>query len=97
MLRPVRDMAREPACGVAALGPTARPARVPRVTGWPAPALMQDDCRGLFRWFASKPDARRLVREALARSTWSTRVTVRGDKTVRRGGDTRPYISGQFL
>ena len=43
-------------------------------TGWPAPALMQDDCRALFRWFASKPDARRLVREAaqrIARSTFS--------------------------
>lgn len=33
-------------------------------TGWPAPALMQDDDRKLFRWFASKPDARRRVREA---------------------------------
>lgn len=32
-------------------------------TGWPPPALAQDDCRPLFRWFASKPDARRLVRE----------------------------------
>lgn len=35
-------------------------------TGWPAPALMQDDHRGLFRWFASKPDARLRVREALS-------------------------------
>jgi hypothetical protein len=34
----------------------------PTKTGWPAPELAQDDCRGLFRWFASKPDARRLVR-----------------------------------
>lgn len=32
-------------------------------TGWPMPALMQDDDPKLFRWFASKPDARRLVRE----------------------------------
>lgn len=31
------------------------------------PALMQDDFRPLFRWFASKPEARRLVREAVAR------------------------------
>lgn len=37
----------------------------PPKTGWPAPELMQDDHRGLFRWFASKPDARRQVREAL--------------------------------
>lgn len=36
-------------------------------TGWPAPALMQDDSRPLFRWFASKPDARVLVRESVAR------------------------------
>lgn len=28
---------------------------------------MQDDHRPLFRWFASKPDARRLVREAALR------------------------------
>jgi hypothetical protein len=36
-------------------------------TGWPLPALMQDDHRGLFKWFASKPDARRLVREEAER------------------------------
>jgi putative glutamine amidotransferase len=33
-------------------------------TGWPPPELAQDDCRGLFHWFASKPDSRRLAREA---------------------------------
>lgn len=37
----------------------------PPKTGWPAPELAQDDHRGLFRWFASKPDARERVREAL--------------------------------
>lgn len=31
-------------------------------TGWP-PGLLQDDCRALSRWFASRPDARRIVRE----------------------------------
>jgi len=36
----------------------------PPKTGWPQPALAQDDLRGLFRWFASKPDARRRVRES---------------------------------
>lgn len=34
-------------------------------TGWP-PGLLQDDCKALSRWFASQPDARRRVREALA-------------------------------
>lgn len=33
-------------------------------TGWPMPALMQDDCRALFRWFANRLGSRRLVREA---------------------------------
>jgi hypothetical protein len=33
-------------------------------TGWP-PGLLQDDSRPLSRWFASKPDARRMVRLAL--------------------------------
>lgn len=33
-------------------------------TGWPA-GLLQDDCRELSRWFASRVDARRTVREAL--------------------------------
>jgi hypothetical protein len=37
-----------------------------KTTGWPAPPLMQDESRDLFRWFASKPDARRLVRQACA-------------------------------
>ena len=32
-------------------------------TGWP-PGMLQDDCRPLSRWFASKPDARRHAREA---------------------------------
>jgi hypothetical protein len=36
-------------------------------TGWPPPALAQDDHYPLFAWFASKPDARRLVREHCAR------------------------------
>lgn len=31
-------------------------------TGWP-PGLLQDDDRRLSRWFASKPDARRVVRQ----------------------------------
>lgn len=34
------------------------------MTGWPA-GLMQDDCRELSLWFASKPDARRIVREVI--------------------------------
>lgn len=39
---------------------------IPLKTGWPMPALAQDDCRALFRWFASKLDARRRVREAIS-------------------------------
>ena len=37
-------------------------------TGWP-PGLLQDDDRGLSRWFASRPDARREAREAAYRLT----------------------------
>ena len=33
-------------------------------TGWP-PGLLQDDCKGLSKWLANKPDAKRRVREAL--------------------------------
>lgn len=36
----------------------------PQRTGWP-PGLLQDDCKGLSKWLASRPDARRRVREAL--------------------------------
>ena len=45
-----------------------KPTKVPPPprTGWP-PGMLQDDSRELSRWFASKPDARRLVREAVAR------------------------------
>jgi hypothetical protein len=42
------------------------PAPTPPKTGWPPPALMQDDDRALFRWFASRLDARQRVREAAA-------------------------------
>jgi len=31
-------------------------------TGWP-PGLLQDDCKKLSRWFASRPDARFVVRQ----------------------------------
>lgn len=33
-------------------------------TGWSPPPLAQDDHYPLFRWFANRPGARRLVREA---------------------------------
>lgn len=36
-------------------------------TGWP-PGLLQDDCTGLSKWLASKPDARECVRRALEQS-----------------------------
>lgn len=39
----------------------------PQKTGWP-PGLLQDDSRALSRWLASKPDARRIVRENAAKS-----------------------------
>ena len=29
------------------------------------PGLLQDDCRGLFRWFASRIDARWTLRKVL--------------------------------
>jgi hypothetical protein len=31
-------------------------------TGWP-PGLLQDDCAKLSRWFASRPDARYVIRK----------------------------------
>ena len=39
----------------------------PVTTGWPPSELMQDDCKALSKWLASRPDARRRVREAIAR------------------------------
>lgn len=56
------------------------------MTGWPAPPLMQDSSRPLFKWFASKPDARRLVRERceeIRREQMSRRARERGDKHDR--------------
>jgi len=38
---------------------------IPPKTGW-APGLLQDDERKLSIWFASRPDARQRVREAVA-------------------------------
>lgn len=36
----------------------------PPKTGWPAHLfLLQDDCSELSRWFASKPEARYLVKK----------------------------------
>lgn len=34
-------------------------------TGWP-PGLMQDDCRALSRWFASRLDARHVLSMVVA-------------------------------
>lgn len=39
------------------------PKPVGQGTGWPAPVLLQDNDRGLFRWLANRCDSRRLVRE----------------------------------
>lgn len=36
-------------------------------TGWP-PGLLQDDCRALHKWFASRLDARAVVRKGLEMS-----------------------------
>ncbi len=41
------------------------PWKLPQWTGHP-PGLLQDDSPELSRWLASKPDARRLAREAAA-------------------------------
>ena len=37
------------------------------MTGWP-PGLLQDDCRELSRWFASRVDARWVFRRHLTSS-----------------------------
>lgn len=37
----------------------------PPHTGWP-PGLLQDDCRELSRWLASRPGALRQVRDVCA-------------------------------
>ena len=40
-------------------------------TGWPASALMQDDCKGLSRWLSERPFSRfhaRQAAEAIERS-----------------------------
>jgi len=44
-------------------------------TGYP-PGMLQDDCRPLSRWFASKPDARRHAREAAAQAKEQRRPPV---------------------
>jgi hypothetical protein len=65
-------------------------------TGWPVPALMQDGHRGLFRWFASKPDARRLVRESAER----IKMTLRHSVPTNHNPDTGiayGYISANAL
>jgi hypothetical protein len=51
--------------------------RTPATTGWPPSELMQDDCKGLSRALASKPDARLHAREA-------------GDAIERERQDRRP-------
>ena len=52
-------------------------------TGWP-PGLLQDDCKGLSRWLASRLDARevlrRSLREALDRSTEIARARAKADR-----------------
>jgi len=46
------------------MGDKQKPPNPPK-TGWP-PGMLQDDCKGLSQWLASKPDARRRVREVAA-------------------------------
>jgi hypothetical protein len=56
-------------------------------TGWPMPVLNQDCCRPLFEWFASKPEARQLVREACAAIRASSTPTISISKTIIKGAD----------
>lgn len=52
-------------------------------TGWP-PGLLQDDCKGLSRWFASRPDAREVLRrglhEMMARSGEIARAAIKAEQ-----------------
>lgn len=54
-------------------------------TGWP-PGLLQDDCRPLHKWFASKPDARMRVREVAAE--------IRADYGICRACETESWCRG---
>ena len=46
------------------------PERRPQTTGWPAPALAQDDCRALFQWFADRANSRQQVRDQTSEIDW---------------------------
>jgi hypothetical protein len=50
-------------------------------TGWP-PDLLQDDCRKLHKWFASRIDAR-----------WVVRQVCIGIERKRNGMDTRTSVA----
>jgi hypothetical protein len=39
----------------------------PPKTGWPPPELMQDDHKGLSKWFATRLGARQLLKELYER------------------------------
>ena len=70
-------------------------------TGWP-PGLLQDDCKGLSKWLANKPDAKRRVREALAEQpaqqeeehmTWVFLTDKKRNEISRKSG---PYVADSF-
>lgn len=51
------------------------------MTGYP-PGLLQDDDRKLSRWLASRPDARRIVREVC--------MEIENERTIQEGLSRRP-------
>lgn len=63
-------------------------------TGWPVPELMQDDCRALSKWFATRLGARYLleVEYAERRTRSPARVRVGGEEGT--GAIDAPMVSG---
>ena len=77
---PVQEFALIPGTNVRVRLPVQEPVLDPDnggKTGWP-PGLLQDDCRGLSKWLASRPDARQRLREALAEQEQDTDCHAQG-------------------
>ena len=78
--QPVQEFASIPGTNVRVRLPVQEPVQEPDnggKTGWPQ-GLLQDDCRGLSKWLASRPDARQRLREALAEQAQDTDCHAQG-------------------
>lgn len=64
-------------------------------TGWPPPPLMQDDNPQLSRWFASRPDARYVLKTNQRRKQMKLQEVLKEVEHINNKLDVYVWVDGE--